>query len=462
MTIADGYARFASELRHEDIPRSVRERARFLILDAVGVALAASQEDFADAAVAGFAAFGPGPGVVMGRRERLGVRDAVAANGVMVHGLDYDDTHPQGVIHSTASCFPAALGAATHAGASGRDLVTAFVIGTEVSARLGMVAKGAFHEAGFHPAGTLSPFACALIAGRLYGLDEDQLAMAQGIALSTGSSSSRQFNREGAGTKRLHPGWGAAAGLAAAALAKGGLTGPRAAYEGEYGLYPTHLGARFAQCDLGEATAGLGEIWETLAVAFKPIPACLHLHAVIDAAVALGEAHAFRLDDVEKVTALLPRQALPVVCEPIAPRRRPSNPYTAQTSLPYAVASALIRRRFTLEDLDAQALNDGQVHALADKVDYAIDPNSAYPRYFSGELVLRLKDGREFAHREGINRGSPDRPLTDEELLRKFADNAQRVTSPRRASAIADAVLAIDQPEGLADFERLLAKEGEQ
>lgn len=125
------------------------------------------------------------------------------------------------------------------------------------------------------------------------------------------------------------------------------------------------------------------------------------------------------------------------------------------------MASALIRRRFTLEDLDAQALNDGQVHALADKVDYAIDPNSAYPRYFSGELVLRLKDGREFAHREGINRGSPDRPLTEEELLRKFADNAQRVTSPRRASAIADAVLAIDQPEGLADFERLLAKEGE-
>jgi 2-methylcitrate dehydratase PrpD len=390
-------------------------------------------------------------------QERLGVRDAVAANGVLVHGLDYDDTHPEGVIHSTASCFPAALGAAAHAGASGRDLVTAFIIGTEVSARLGMVAKGAFHEAGFHPAGTLSPFACALIAGKLYGLSVDQMVMAQGIAISTGSSSSRQFNREGAGTKRLHPGWGAAAGLTAAALARSGFTGPRAVYEGDYGLYPIHLGALFAQCDLAVAYAGLGTEWETLKVAFKPIPACLHLHAVIDAATALAKAHAFGPEDIASVQALVPRQAVQVVCEPIERRRRPANTYSAQTSLPYAVATALVRGRFSLLDVEPEALGDARVHAVADKVQYAIDPNSGYPKYFSGEVIVRLKNGQEFAHREHVNRGCPDRPLTDEEIERKFRENAELVVSPARAAAIAEAVLAIDRPVGLAAFEQLLA-----
>ncbi len=457
MLIAESLAKYASDLGHGDIPAAVRERARYLILDAVGVALAATREEFARATLAGFSAFGGGSGVVIGMGERLGVRDAVAANGVLVHGLDYDDTHPQGVIHSTASVFPAAFGAAAHAGASGRDFLTAFIVGTEVSARLGMVARGALHEAGFHPAGMLSPFACALLAGRLYGLNADQMVMAQGIALSTGSSSSRQFNREGAGTKRLHPGWGAAAGLAAAALGKAGFTGPRAAYEGDYGLYPAHLGDRYPQCDLLAATRGLGDVWETLNVAFKPIPACLHLHAVIDAAATLAQAHAIQSNDIESVRALVPREAVNIVCEPSARRRRPENAYTAQTSLPYAVANAIIRHRFSLLDLEPDALCDPRVLALADKVSYAIDPNSGYPKYFSGEVIVRLKDGREFSHREHINRGSADRPLSAGEIERKFRDNAELVVSSSRASAIADVVLDIDHQIDLKIFGETLS-----
>jgi 2-methylcitrate dehydratase PrpD len=138
----------------------------------------------------------------------------------------YDDTQPEGVIHSTAGCFPCALGVASQVTASGRDFLTGFVLGTEVAARLGMVAKGALHEAGFHPSGILAEFASALISAKRYGLSRDQVVMTQGIALSMGSSSSRQFNREAAGSKRLHPGWGAAAGVAAAALAKHGFTVP--------------------------------------------------------------------------------------------------------------------------------------------------------------------------------------------------------------------------------------------
>ena len=455
--IAEDLARFAAQLRYEDIPQDVRECAKYLILDAVGIAFASTRQPYADAALAGLAEFGSGPGVVIGMRERLSVRDAIVMNGVLVHGLDYDDTHPEGVIHSTASCFPCALGVAARVDASGRDFLTAFVLGTEVAARLGMVARGALHEAGFHPTGLLAAFASALISARLYGLTQDQMVMAQGIALSTGSSSSRQFNREGAGSKRLHPGWGAAAGVTAAAFAKHGLTGPRAAYEGDYGLYPAHLGARYETCDLSAAVRDLGTSWETLNVAIKPIPACLHVHASTDAAAAIARTHGIRSGDIDSVRVLVPREAVAIVCEPVEIRRRPASSYAAQFSLPYAVASGLVRKRFSLRELEPGAIDDPEVLGLAEKVEYAIDPDSGYPKYFSGEVIVRTRDGRELRHREHINRGSPDRPLTADEIVRKFRDNTGLATTERRASSILHAVLDVENAAWVDQFAECLS-----
>ncbi|MET0658359.1 MAG: MmgE/PrpD family protein [Steroidobacteraceae bacterium] len=455
--IAEVLAGFAAQLRYEDIPRDVRDCAKYLILDAVGIAFASTRQPYADAALAGLAEFGSGPGIVIGMAERLSVRDAIVMNGVLVHGLDYDDTHPEGVIHSTASCFPCALGIGSHLNASGRDVLTAFVVGTEVAARLGMVARGALHEAGFHPTGMFAAFASALITGRLYGLTPEQMVMAQGIALSTGSSSSRQFNREGAGSKRLHPGWGAAAGVAAAALAKHGFTGPRAAYEGDYGLYPSHLGTRYEACDLSVASRDLAVTWETLNVAIKPIPACLHVHASTDAAAAIATRHAINAADIDSVRVLVPREAVAIVCEPADMRRRPASSYAAQFSLPYAVASGLVRKRLSMRELEPDAINDPEVLAVAEKVQYAIDPDSGYPRYFSGEVIVQTKDGRELRHREHINRGSPDRPLTADEIVRKFRDNAELATTQTHASAILEAVLSLDSQARVNRFAELLA-----
>jgi 2-methylcitrate dehydratase PrpD len=456
-TISERLARFAAGLRYEDIPPAVLERAKYLILDAVGIALASTRQEYARAAFEGLAMFGSGNGVVIGIRERLPVRDAIVMNGVLVHGLDYDDTHPEGVVHSTSSCFPCAFGVASHASASGRDLLAAFVLGTEVAARLGMVARGALHEAGFHPTGMLAAFSGALIAGKLYGLSEREMVMAQGIALSTGSSSSRQFNRDASGSKRLHPGWGAAAGVTAAALAKHGFTGPREAYEGDYGLYRAHLGPRFESCDLSAATAKLGEIWETTNVAIKPIPACLHLHASIDAAAALARKYDLKAEDIESVRVLVPREAVQIVCEPVATRRTPQSSYAAQFSLPYAVASGFIRGRFSLQELEPRAIADPGVLALASRVEHAVDPDSGYPKYFSGEVIALLRDGREVRHREGINRGSSDRPLTSDDIARKFRDNAALAVAETRANEIMTAVLGMDQPGGRERLEAILS-----
>jgi 2-methylcitrate dehydratase PrpD len=178
---------------------------------------------------------GAGNTPVIGVATKLSMRDAMLMNGILIHGLDYDDTHAAGVIHATASTFPCALGSAAQTGLDGEALLTAYVAGMEVGTRLASVAKGGFHQVGFHPTGLIGAFACTLVAGRLFGLNAAQMAMAQGIALSVGSGS-MEFLQDGAWTKRMHPGWAGVAGVTAATLARHGFKGPRATYEGRFGV----------------------------------------------------------------------------------------------------------------------------------------------------------------------------------------------------------------------------------
>ena len=443
-TISKTLAQFVHQLRFEDIPAHVRERAKDLMLDATGIAFASTKFEFADKALAGLSFFGKGERTVIGMPAKLALRDAAVMNGVLIHGLDYDDTHLEGVVHASASCFSCALSMAAEVNASGRDLITAYIAGLEAIARIGMVAKGGLHLNGLHPTGTIAAFASALIAGKLMGLDAEQLVMAQGNALSTSASSSRQYSQEGAWTKRLHPGWGAAAGITAAAMARGGFIGPREVYEGEYSLYRTLTGTRYGDCDLSLATKDLGVVWESARVAIKPIPACHLVHACSDAAVALARANTIKGTDVKAIRALIPAQAVPIVCEPAAQRRRPVSSYAAQFSIYHAVAASLLRGKFGLAEMEPEVYNDPAILALSDKVTYGIDPQSEYPKYFSGEVVITLNDGRELRHREHINRGAADRPIVRDDVVVKYLDNAQMAISRARAEQVRDAVFDAD------------------
>lgn len=454
--IARSLAAFAGTLDGDAIPVEVRERARYLILDAVGIALASTQYDFSHRTLNALREFGEGSSPVIGYGAHLALRDAVTMNGFLIHGLDYDDTHTRGVIHATASCLPTALGMGDELAASGHDLVTAYIAGMEVATRLGSVAKGGFHQTGFHPTGLIGIFAATLIAGRMRDLTEDQLASAQGIALSL-ASGSLEFLQDGAWTKRIHPGIAGAQGITAAALARNGFVGPKAAYEGRFGLYASHLGPLADNCDLSLATAGLGETWEVANVAVKPLPACHFTHASADAAVILRESHGLTADMIDSIRALIPAEVVKTVCEPVATKKRPQNSYDAQFSIPFAVASGIRHGRFGLRELEPEALNDPETLALAQKVDYEIDPDAPFPKYYSGEVIVRLKDGRELRHREEINRGSSDRPLSAGDITAKFRENAAMALSDAAAARIEDAVLSLDDIGNAQAFAALLA-----
>lgn len=454
--ISERLGDFAATLPWSAIPRAVRERAKFLILDAVGCALAAKRFEFARRSVDAIAELaGAGDSVVIGHAVRLPLRDAVLANGLLAHGLDYDDTHSEGIVHLTVSAFPTALGVAARLGASGCDLLSAYVVALEAGARLGAVAKGGFHQVGFHPTGLIGAFACALAAGRLYRLSAAQLAHAQGVALSV-ASGNLQFLEDGAWTKRFHPGWAGVCGIVAASMARHGFVAPREAYEGRFGLYASHLGPFAKDCDYSRATSDLGETWETMNVAVKPFPACHFAHAFADAALELRR-QGVKPAAVSRITALVPREVVQAVCEPAENKRRPANDYDAKFSVPYAIAASLARGAFGLAELEEEALRDSTILALAAKVDYEIDPRSGFPAHYSGEVIVHLKDGRQLRQREQIHRGSADRPLTDAEIEAKFMQNAAGAVPVQHAEEIRDAVLRLDAASNALGFAETLA-----
>ena len=450
--ISEVIARFAAQFKPADIPAEVRARARLLILDSIGIALASHGYEFsrrATAAITDLDSGGKSP--VIGSVQRMDPRNAILLNGILIHGLDYDDTHSQGVIHATTSVLPTVLAVAAKQGKSGEEMLAAYILGVEIATRLGSVAKGGFHQVGFHPTGLIGAFGCTVGTGWLLGLNEAQYVDAQGIALSV-ASGSLEFLNDGAWNKRMHPGWAGCAGMTAATFGRHGYTGTRLAYEGRFGLYASHLGAG-ADYDLALATQDLGKVWEVTRVSVKPLPACHFTHAPVDAALRIQK-RGIDPTQIRRITVLAPAEVIKTVCEPQDAKRKPANSYEAQFSSVFLVATALVKGRLTLDDLEGDALADPRVLALTAISDYEIDAASRFPKYYDGEVVVELKDGTVIREREAMNRGSVDRPLTADDIIGKYRDNAARQASPARVAEIEQRILNLEQESAasLAEF----------
>lgn len=435
-------AEMAARLRLADLPAEAVTRATLLILDGLGVGLASNAYPFADTALAGVVALadGPGTGTVIGRHERLPVRDAALANGILIHGLDFDDTHLASIIHATAACLPCALTLAESLDVSGAAFLEAYIAGMETAVRVGAAVKGGFHHVGFHATGVVAHFSSAVIAAKLLGLDADGIVAAQGIAAST-ASGVQVFLEEGAWTKRFHPGWAAVAGITAARLAQAGFKAPTRAYEGKFGFFHAYLQGYASDADLSLIPDGLGEVWRFAETAVKPYPVCHFAHGCADAAIELH-----RLVDaaeIASVDAYLPQATMPIVAEPAAAKERPTTDYEAKFSAQFITATCLIKGRFGLPELQPDALADAAVLDLTRRVRCHVDANSAFPTYFSGGVKVTMTDGRELFRHVRVNSGAGERALGLDGVTEKFLASASLAIGPDQAQEVRAAVLDI-------------------
>ncbi len=453
-TIAEQIGHWAAGVTLEAVPETVVERALLHILDCIGIAYASSSFDFAKRALAAVAELGSGDTPVIGHTILLTPRDAALLNGLLVHGLDYDDTHLPGVVHASASALPTALAVASDRHLPGKELLLGFLIGVEVSGRIGAAANSGLHARGFHPTGVVGAFGSAVAAARMGGLNAAGIASAQGFVGSL-ASGSLEFLATGASTKRVHPGWAAVSGITAAAFAKHGFESPPEIYEGRYGMYALHTPPAH-DIDLSKATAALGESWELLRTGIKPYPTCHFTHAFADAALILLTDQDIKIGDIDSVTCLVPEEIVPVVLEPAESKLHPRSDYDAKFSLPFIVSAILNRGRFTLAELEDDSLRDEAILNLAAKVRYELDPNKTFPKYFHGEVIIRMNDGQEYRHREDDNRGSEQRPLSRLDIETKYFDNMALATNRSNADRIHHAVMNLVAEADSANFAEAL------
>lgn len=454
-SIAEQLAAFTVNFDLRKVPDEVIHRAKMCLLDAFGIGLASVNFEFGEKIAAGIHAIaGDGEFPVIGMKLKLPQRDAAHLNGTLIHGLDFDDTHGEAVVHTSASAAPTMLIAGLANKASGAQALSAFIIASECAGRIGAGAQGGFHEKGFHPTGVVGAFGSTFGAGYLAGLTTAQLCDAQGIVLSQ-AGGNMQFLDDGAWTKRNHPGWASFCAQTAVSMAKHGFFGPRDPYEGRFGLYPTHTkdGRKVA---IDKLTKGLNESWEMMNIAFKPYPACHMTHAFADAILAVKRAHNLTVEDIKHITALVHVGEQSVICVPEKNKLKPQNSYDAQFSVHYVIATTFLREKFGLAELEDDVIADPQILDLCSRVSFADDPDSAYPGYFSGAIKVETNDGKIIEHREQINRGASENPLSDQDIKDKYFGNATMTISKPQAERLLDIVMNLDNEDNLDGLAKAL------
>jgi 2-methylcitrate dehydratase PrpD len=433
------------------VPPAVATRASLLALDTLGSCLASSREDFGRAVTRVAEQLGGAPeSTLVGSKARVGAPAAVLANGTLAHGLDFDDTREDAIVHTGCVAVPTALAVGEAVGASGRAVLEAMIAGVEVMCRIGLAVPGRFHARHYHPTALTGSFAAAAVAGRLHGLTEDQQVHAFGLCGSQ-AAGIIEYLADGSWTKRLHPGWAAHAGVIAAVLAHAGFTGPETVFEGAHGFYAAFAGGH-DPARLEPLIASLGSTWELAALTFKPYPCGSIAHPYMDCALRLRERHGLRPEQIAEVRCRTAPGPVPRLWEPLAAKQRPRNGYAAKFSLPYLLASIIANGRATLADFTDDAVQDEVLRSVEGRVFYDIDPTIDYPRHFIGHVTVRLTDGQVLEERQDHPRGGPDFPMTREELTTKFRANAHLAIPGAQAARVAELVDALAVQPRLAEL----------
>lgn len=448
-------ARWVADLTLDDVPDRVRRRAKHLLLDGIGCALIGAQLPWSRLATdAVLAMEATGDAVVIGTGRRTSPTAATVLNSTYIQGFELDDFHPVAPLHSCSLVVPVILSTAALAGrARGADALLAAIAGFEVGPRVGYSLHGAqMLDRGWHSGPVFGTHTAAMTAGKLRGLSPAALEDALGLAATqSGGLMAAQF---GAMSKRMQHGFAARNGFYAAGLAAAGYTGIKQVFETGYGGFLTVFGEGHDP-DASAVTAGLGSRWETEDIMVKSFAAMGGLHAGIQAARQLrNEVAGQQLSHVDiTVGETVYRHGW----------WRPDRPLTAvgaQMNIGYAVAAALLDGDVLPDQFTPARLDAEDIWQLIGATSVHLDPalaDAPIAERFGTTVSVTTEDGTVHTAQVSQPHGSPSDPVTDAELVAKFHALTHRVTTQTQGTAIADAVLRLDELDDLSLLTDLLA-----
>lgn len=441
-------AKFCVDTRFEDLPPALVEQAKRHILDTFGATLAGADSEVAKTARQVFEDE-TGDTLVWSTRQRVGAAQAAMLNGIAAHALELDDTG--GCDHSGAVVLPAVMAAVSMAGqpVSGREFITAVVIGYEVGRRVLEACGGysAHNGAGWHSTATCGVFGAAAASARIFRLNAGQTLSALGIAGSF-SGGLWAFIHDGSQSKKLHSGRAAEGGLLAARFAQQGISGPTRLFEDVWGGFLQTLASATSSPEALDAD--LGAVWKLARCSIKPYASCRGTHSAIDALGLLLDQLNVPVDQVEDIQV-----SLCSFLKDMCGGQDVGTLAAAQMSLTYALAARLVHGHCRLQAYDDEARNDPRIVQWMSRIRLEVDPLLSE----DGEPVVTLRtvDGRQASLCVEVPLGAPGNPLSDELLAEKFFSLATRVMPREQAQALFEQLCRLDALESVRSLDRWMA-----
>jgi 2-methylcitrate dehydratase PrpD len=432
------FSQFIQDLTFEAIPPEAVHGAKVHILDTIGNALAAANEDAARIARGVIVAEGcRGACSVLGTDLATSASNAAFANGLQAHALDFDDWGMSG--HPSCMLVAASLAAGQQARASGRDLIASYLAGLEVYEGLGRGCAGG-HARGWHTTPVFGALASAGAAGKLFGLAAEQLAWAIAIASSAAGGISRQ---QGTMVKPFHGGNAARSGVTAALLAGQGFTGDTAIIESKLGFGDCFFGP--GSCDYEAMVENLGNPFRIVSpgISLKPYPCSYPQFRAANAALSIALGDGFRIENVDRVDVrVTPWQAKHV-------NPKPDTGLRGKFSVNYVVAASLVDKRLTLRTFDDASVARPDLEAMLAKVHVELDHSLLVPGQDPNScpnvVSVRLKDETVLREEVSVPTGHYTKPLTDDEVRDKFLANASVVYEQDAAGGLCESLMALEK-----------------
>lgn len=446
-------ARFGAALRYDDIPAEVVARIKLSLLDSLGCCLFGATLPWTQKVAALAEQEGAKPvATLIGLGRKTSASLAALVNGTSGHAFELDDIHKESIIHAGSIATPAALGLGERTGkTSGRDVLTAMVAGYEIGHRVGNAATMSLFFRGFHPQGTSGAFVAAATAARMLNLDATQFQHALGMAGS--QAGGLMAAQEGAMVKRFHSGRAAQSGVYAAQLAADGFTGILDALEAPYGGYLSTYSDKPNPSRLTDGlNAGLGKTWETLNVGYKPHASVTSIHSALDVLSELMKEHSLKAADIAKVeTGLSPMTHVHCAWE-----YKAQGVTAAQMNLYYGMAVIALDGAAFTEQFREARLSDPQILDFISRITAHVDPEiekMGAPFRHASRVKITARNGKVYEKLSLHRRGSPENPLTPEEVVHKF----RNVVAPCMDKAAAEKIIAtVNQFETLADISSVM------
>lgn len=449
---SDDIAGFAIRLADGDIPARARNLATDAITDCIACSVAGCST-----ALAGhlLKVIGSTPGehktgaLLLGTKRRAStIYDAALYNGAIAHALDYDDISHPAYSHPSAVLVPAIFAVAEGNGATGAEIVTAFVIGLETFGRLGRALNLQHYKNGWHATSTFGSLAAAVAAARILRLSEQQMRMAMGIAASAAGGLRANF---GTMTKPLHAGYAARNGVLAALLAREGVTAAEDALLHKFGFTNTFNHCQGIDAGALRPQEPALEILTDYGIALKAFPSCAATHTAVEAALILRSKLADRLGDISSVRVGVSEFAL----EPLI-YVKPATPLEGKFSMHYCVAAALVRGALDLGSFNERGINDPAINELISRISMEVDARIHDDREFASVVTVETRNGERIEQMVRVALGKPARWLSTRQLKEKFTDCCRYSGCSIDSSRVFAALQNIDNASSLDGILRLL------